>query len=214
MKKSMRLCLATALCMMVGMGASAQSLRYGVTAGVQRSSVKEFGPRMGFHFGPKVEFEFSQNTSRGYVESGLLLSAKGWSEEVMSGSGHETLDWKCRLYYLQMPVWMGYKRDMNERATVFVAGGPYVAVGLSGKTTITGNEEIDTGLLKTTCNNLFSDGVYRRFDFGVGAKVGLEFNRCIQVALGYEAGLIKPLKDWKLNSLKERTVSFTASYLF
>ena len=48
---------------------------------------------------------------------------------------------------------------------------------------------------KSVSEDIFGDDGFKRFDFGLGLKAGVEFNKKYQVALSYDFGLIDVQKD-------------------
>lgn len=192
----------------------AQSTRYGLAAGLQLSHLQEVSVRLGFNIGAKGEIGFSKNESHVFGDFGLMLSAKGWSEDLTDETGRENVEWKCRLYYLEVPIHIGYKYAVSEKIKILAGVGPYFAIGLSGKSEFDGSGNI-SGIDNPYDGNLFKNGIYKRFDFGVGAKAGIETNRNIQVFIGYELSLMSPTKErWKTLSPKDRTFSISVAYLF
>ena len=117
----------------------AQSMKYGIVAGLQLSHPRNIDYRLGFSLGIKGELEFSDNENRAYLDLGVLLSAKGWKDNFFHVNDMDKFyEWKCRLYYLEMPVHIGYKYALSERVKLLADIGPYFAVGLSGKSEFSG----------------------------------------------------------------------------
>lgn len=193
----------------------AQSLKYGIVAGLQLSHPKDVDSRLGFNLGMKGELYFSDNESTAYLDFGLQLSAKGWKDELhYAAEDHNPVDWKCRLYYLEVPVHIGYKYAINKRIKLLADIGPYFAIGLSGKSVFdSGDESLDVE--NPYKGNLFSNDTYKRIDVGAGAEIGLEINQHLQITVGYEMSLMKPTKDnWDTLSLKDRTLGVSIAYMF
>lgn len=187
----------------------ARSMKYGVVAGfrLSRTPVADF--RCGFHLGAKGEFNFSDNANRPYLDFGMSLSARGWKGEIAYlGGENDYVDWNCRLYYLEIPLHIGYKFCVNERIKVLANLGPYLAVGLSGKSVI----DEENG--EPSKENPFKNGMYKRFDVGAGAELGIEVDQRFQIALGYKMGLIRPTKGLWDENYRDRTIGISASYMF
>lgn len=208
MKKRFHLLLFV-LFALTGTTAVAQSTRFGVTAGVQWSHPKNYKTLTGFHVGAKGQYEFTSYANTAYLDYGLLLTTKGWKDELfVDATLKESTDWTCRLYYLELPVHFGYKLSLSDRARLFMDLGPYFAVGLYGKS------KVDSKVETADAGNLFKD-IYKRFDCGVGARMGVEAGRHFQLSIGYELGLMKPMKGWSpLSSSKDRTFSCAVAYYF
>lgn len=192
----------------------AQSMRYGLTMGLQLSHPKEVDARLGFNIGGKGEISFSKNESHVFGDFGLMLSAKGWSDDLAYATSREYVEWKCRLYYLEVPIHIGYKYAVSEKIKILAGFGPYFAIGLLGRSEFDCNGNTSE-ITNPYDGNLFKNGTYKCFDFGVDAKAGIEANRNIQVFVGYELSLMSPTKErWKILSLKDRTFSISVAYLF
>lgn len=191
----------------------AQSMRYGMVAGLQLSNPKEADARLGFNIGAKSEISFSNNENHVFGDFGLKLSAKGWKEDLTDETGKENIEWKCRLYYLEMPIHIGYKYTVSDNIKILAGIGPYFAFGLSGKSEFDGYNTSDT--VNPYGGNLFTNDTYKRFDFGIDAIAGIETSSNIQVYIGYELSLMSPTKErWKILSLKDRTFRISAAYMF
>lgn len=192
----------------------AQSVRYGIVAGLQLSHPKHIDSRLGFNLGMKGELGFSDNESKAYLDFGLQLSAKGWKEKLFYADLNENTEWKCRLYYLEVPIHAGYKYAVGERIKLLADIGPYFAVGLSGKSEFdSGDNALDSE--NPYEGNLFKNDTYKRLDIGIGAKTGIEVNKKLQLTIGYEMSLINPTDErWRILSLKDRTLGLSMAYMF
>ena len=198
------------------MNTFAQSLRYGVMAGIQSSHPKNLDSRTGFRAGIYGEVDFHDNDNTMYLNSGLLLSAKGWSEDTMTAYAEaDPIKWKTRLYYLEIPVHIGYRHTANENVTLLASCGPYFAVGISGSSKFDSKGQSLADNDNPYDGNLFSNGMYRRFDFGAGARAGIELYGHFQITAGYDMSFIKPTKGmWNSISTKDRTCDISLAYLF
>lgn len=193
----------------------AQSMKYGIVAGLQLSHPKHIDAKLGFNLGMKGEFFFSDNESKPYLDLRLLLSAKGWKDKLSyEGRNNKFVDWECRLYYLEMPVHIGYKYALSERVKLLADIGPYFAVGLSGKSEFRGDDK-SLSAENPYEGNLFKNDTYKRFDAGAGADIGVEIEQRLQIAIGYQMSLMNPTKErWKSLSLKDRTLFLSFAYMF
>ena len=60
--------------------------------------------------------------------------------------------------------------------------------------------------------DVFSDEVgYKRFDFGLGLRAGLEFNQKVPVSIGYDFGVLDVADD---ASAKTRNLTISVGYKF
>jgi hypothetical protein len=81
--------------------------------------------------------------------------------------------------------------------------GPYVAYGIGGKVTGTGRTNVDgTDISVAIEQDVFGEDGIKRFDFGIGLGVGVEFGR-FGVGLGYDLGLanLTGESNYRLNNM-------------
>ena len=91
---------------------------------------------------------------------------------------------------------------------VFIGAGPCVSLGLDAKQTA-GNVDLYKKD-KTTCTSIM-----HRWDFGLGAMAGYEFNNGISFFAGYQAGLINQLSAEKNEmTMKNQTIGLGIGYKF
>ena len=203
MKKILVLFVLTAIAM-VSVNAQ-DNLKWGVMAGmnVSKYTFTGFDNRVGFHAGVKAELGLSQEASGAYMDFAALLTLKG---AKIDGGSIATV--KFNPYYLEIPVHVGYKYAVNEDFALFGSVGPYLAVGLFGKAKLNiGNAIGDWADIE----GIFGDDGFKRFDFGLGLKAGVEFNKKYQVALSYDFGLIDVQKDL---GMKNRNLMISLGYMF
>ena len=192
----------------------AQHIRYGAIMGVTVATSKELDPHVGFNIGAKGEVELSKNKTGTYLDFGLILSSKGWNCDVYTDAAvTNKTTWNCTLYYLEMPVHIGYKFEISNNVLFFAKAGPYLAVGLFGNTTLKG---VDSSIYDkdVISDNVFRNEQYKRFDCGLGAAIGIERKEHLQFIVGYDHGLIKPTKTWSLLKAQNRAFYVSCAYLF
>ena len=141
----------------IGLGSinAQDNLRWGVTAGMNVSSLNVTGldSRVGFHAGVKAELGLPQFTEGLYMDFGALLSLKG--AKVEAGS---MASFKINPYYLEIPVHIGYKYAVNDNFSLFANAGPYIAIGLFGKAKMTADGSlVDGGSKVSESENVFGD---------------------------------------------------------
>lgn len=108
---------------------------------------------------------------------------------------------------LKTPIHIGYMYHINNDFSIFATGGTYFTIGLSGEYK---GRDVDG---ETDTVDLYESGSGdKRFEMGLGVKVGVEFIRHIQVSLGYDYGLTKLNKDG--DDLKNRTINLSVAYIF
>lgn len=188
----MKKILALIAILAVGLGSinAQENLRWGVTAGMNVSSLNVTGldSRVGFHAGVKAELGLPQVTEGVYMDFGALLTLKGAKAEA-----GDVASIKINPYYLEIPVHIGYKYVVNDDFTLFANAGPYIAIGLFGKAKAkVGDGYEDLGISSGSESvDVFGDDGFKRFDLGLGLKAGMEFSKKYQISIGYDFGLIK-----------------------
>lgn len=187
------------------------NLKWGVMAGmnVSKYTITGFDSRIGFHAGVKAELGLSQEASGAYMDFAALLTLKG--AKIDAGS---LASFKMNPYYLEVPVHIGYKYAVNDDFALFGSVGPYIAVGLFGKAKAKVDGNIaDLGELGTNSasEDIFGDDGFKRFDFGLGLKAGVEFSKKYQVAISYDFGLVEVAKDL---GMKNRNLMLSLGYMF
>ncbi|MBP3726447.1 MAG: PorT family protein [Bacteroidaceae bacterium] len=212
-----RITIIALLAVTVTLSASAQELRYGVTAGADITLPgKQFDSRVGFHIGAKMEMGFPS------IAEGLFLDATlSMTQKPMKGS------WGISSYgeidpvyieaeqtltptYLQLALQPAYRFGIGNGFGLFVKGGPYVATGIFGNSKVKWNASDGT-------HGSDKEGVFKhamnRFDWGLGVAVGAEFGKHLQFTVGHDWGL-KKLDKNGVSNLKHRVLSLSLAYMF
>ncbi len=196
-----------------------QNTRWGVVVGMNSSeltSSRYFDSRIGFHLGVKAEIGLPQITQGAYLETAILLSLKGEKmsdefdgEEVDGNSGV-----KINPYYLEVPVHIGYRYALNKNFNLFGSFGPYFAYGLFGKIKVNGIG--DDGYSYHIKTDVFGSDTMKHFDFGLGGRIGAEFNNKIQLSVGYDYGLTKPFSsdNASVYGKYNKNLSISVAYMY
>ena len=203
MKINASLILAAVL---LALTASAQNMRYGFTAGFQSCMAHDVGSRAGYKIGPSAQYSFSDNDRTAFLDFSLLLTAKGWSDDIMTAADGNSAEWKLRANYLELPVHIGYALPLNNDVRVIGTVGPYFAVGLWGNSSI-GDDSTDDV-------KVFSDNFYQRFDCGWGLTIGAELHSHLRISAGFEMSVLNPMKNKMDFNPSDRNVSLAVAYLF
>ena len=187
------------------------NLKWGVMAGmnVSKYTITGFDSRIGFHAGIKAELGLSQEAGGAYMDFAALLTLKG--AKIDAGS---LASFKMNPYYLEVPVHIGYKYAVNDDFALFGSAGPYIAVGLFGKAKAkVDGDLVDLGEFggNSASEDIFGDDGFKRFDFGLGLKAGVEFSKKYQVAISYDFGLVEVAKDL---GMKNRNLMISLGYMF
>lgn len=180
----------------------AQSASVEVEAGLNLSSMSELDSKIGFHAGVRVGKELPTLFNGAYINGAALLTLKGAEKDF-----GDILDVEFNAYYLEIPVHFGYKYAFNENVSAFGEFGPYFSFGLFGKAKAKsmGDEaKVDT---------FSDDGGVKRFDFGLGFRLGIELNNRVPISVGYDFGLINVAKDAD-ESVKNSNLTLSIGYKF
>ncbi|MDY3077469.1 MAG: porin family protein [Sodaliphilus sp.] len=158
------------------------NVEFEITGGVQAATIS-YGTivsRVGFHAGLRAskDFKFFTPENAIYGNVAALISLKGGKLENDEG---KTV---YNPYYLEIPIHAGYSHVISENAKFYFEMGPYFAVGLFGK---------------TDDKTVFDDLNFRRFDFGLGLRTGVDFYKHLSLGLGYDVGLINVQKGTGAN---------------
>ncbi len=183
------LSLLIALLLSAGTVASAKGVQYEGVLGMNISDLdaSPFSSRVGFHIGVRGTYAFQRQTKGVYVNGAALLSLKG------AKAGGITFN----PFYLEIPIHLGYKHPIASNVALFGEFGPYFGIGLFG--TADGHD-------------VFSDEVgFERFDAGLGLRVGFEFSRKFNAAIGYDFGLTDVTND---ASIKNSNVTISVGIKF
>ncbi len=157
------------------------------------------------------------------LESGLLLTGHGSKAETYFNGGNDYVKSKFNPLYLQVPLNAVVKIPTTKTSSVFFHAGPYVAMGIGGKSKmdtkigiLTSSSESD---IKFSNDDPFTsqqdDAAYdklKRFDFGLNFGGGFQFKHLILKA-NYGLGLAKINSTQSNNNAndknKYRTLSFS-----
>jgi hypothetical protein len=191
-----------------------QKTRWGVVIGMNSSELTSswsFDSRIGFHLGVKAEIGLPQVTQGAYLETAMLLSLKG-EKTSTDFDGDEAI--KVNPYYLEIPVHIGYRYALNKNFNLFGSFGPYFAYGLFGK--IKADVIGPKGNGYEVKTDAFGSNTMKHFDFGLGGRIGAEFNNKIQLSVGYDYGLTKPFSsdNASVYGKYNRNLSISVAYMY
>jgi hypothetical protein len=157
------------------------------------------------------------------IESGILFTGQGSRAETYFNGGNDYVKSKFNPYYIQVPANLIVKIPIERSSGIFFNAGPYVAMGIGGKST--SEQKIGPLYSSSTKSIDFSnddpftseeeDAGYnrlKRFDFGLNFGGGFEFRHLI-LKVNYGLGLAKINSTEADNNTndrnKYRTVSFS-----
>lgn len=196
--------------------------RLGVKAGVQLSDMQYQGtsdiffysvvhqrkstPKLSFAAGAVVLYDLKKNLT---LSAEVQLGGRGYGAEAPD-SLKDFRSFDAWLWYLQVPL------TCNVRWQGFSFGaGPYMALGLSGKSRTIFEQSQEQSQTTRYGNN--SSGDYRRLDAGLCVQVGYSF-RNIQLSVSYQLGLTNSIPKYFTDvfdvSSKHRVVNVSAAYFF
>lgn len=172
-----------------------QNINWEAQAGLSSTSFLSGPSKIGFHVGVRANKEFPSVTKGFYGNVGAFISSKGSSDDL-SGTT------ESRAYYLDIPVHVGYKKNLNDKFALFGEAGPYLGCGLWGTTktttpfagkagTTTWFEDIAGTTTKdkaeTTTEDFFESAP--RIAYGLGVRVGMEFKQKYTASIAYDHSL-------------------------
>lgn len=137
------------------------------------------------------------------LETGLLLSGQGAKAETYWNNGNDYVKAKFNPLYIQLPVNLviNFPMAANKNNGFFINAGPYIAMGVGGKSKIDGKI---AGIVFSSENDIkFNDDDpttnqqegasydrLKRFDYGVNLGGGFNLNKII-IKANYGLGLAK-----------------------
>lgn len=194
-KLFMRRILFPVLILLLFSGAAFSQTRLGFTAGASISNLYEkHGDdkvkskyKIGLTAGIMLDVPMERN---GSFQPALNFIQKGGKNETGEGSTLVTSD--IRLNYVEMPLNVVFRIPCSA-GKVVLGGGPAIALGLSGKSSVkddTGEESSDIKFGSSS-----RDHDINFIDFALNATAGYEFNSGFFVAAAYTHGINNLLID-------------------
>jgi hypothetical protein len=157
------------------------------------------------------------------LESGLLFTGHGSKAETYFNGGNDYVKSTFNPFYVEVPLNVVVKAPLDKTAGLFFHAGPYIAVGVAGKSKTESKVgplySSSSSSIKFSNDNPFTsqqdDAAYdklKRFDFGVNIGGGIQLEH-ILFKLNYGFGLAKINSTESNNSAndknKYRTVSLS-----
>ena len=145
-----------------------------------------FHIRSGFQAGMFADCPVNTTIS---IQPGARFTLQGFTEKYKRGAptGPEAIR-RFSLYYLQVPVYVQYRLNVAEDTHVLFQAGPYGAVGLFGRQSYHTGGKTPTGFGDKNKKIVFDEDFDHRFDYGIGAGVGIEYVR-FQLMVNYDFGI-------------------------
>ena len=130
--------------------------------------------KAGIRAGFGINYNFSSHFS---VDPSLLVVSKGFRQADFS--------YNISPYYIQLPVNATLNLPLNDKITVLIGAGPYVAYGIGGKGTMKAESGEILSEQPLFSNNMLSMATYKkRFDAGLNANIGVMFGDIVVYAGG------------------------------
>lgn len=159
---------------------SAQDAKWTVYAGLGMSSIvgsDSEGNESAFSYKIGINYDITCTESFSIIP-GVEFVNKAHKEKAIDGT--------INAFYVQVPVLLAYKFNINDDMKLAVKAGPYAAYGVAG------SDIMWYGSRKT--QNLFD--VFERFDAGIQAGVSLDLSK-FTVGVEYTRGFTKVVEDEK-----------------
>lgn len=192
----------------------------------ENGRVDEANQLTSFHVGVLGDVALGSSLS---FQPGLLLTGKG--SKVQNGTAGQAGYFKQTFnpLYLEVPANIVVKAPLGSTSKFFVGAGPYLAMGVGGKSktegtrVLTGNYSYERDVVfsnddPTTFNEEEGTGlgVVKRFDYGLNGTAGIE-GKTMVLGVNYGLGLAKLQSGANSsadNGNKHRVLSFSLGFKF
>jgi hypothetical protein len=161
------------------------------------------------------------------LQPGLIYTGKG--SKIQNGEPGQIGYFKqtSNPFYIEVPVNIVFKAPIGGENKFFAGGGPYLGVGIAGKSKTEGsavigvNGEREIQFSNDDPTTLSEEegtgfGILKRFDYGLNGTVGIE-GKSIVLSANYGLGLAKlqsGSNNGDGNNNKHRVLSFTVGFKF
>lgn len=188
---------------------TAQSNKFGITLGTnfnKGKSIDGLNTKMdsGVLIGGKWQHFFGENL---FTDLGLGFDGRELKYKPKVGYG----EIKRTQFSLNVPIHLGYMHHFNNTVAIYGAAGPYFNIGLFGQYKLKGTD--DFGDYDEGDQDLYESGSGdKRFEAGLGFRVGVQLINHIQISAGYDLGLTKLNKH--VSEFQNRTFTLGIAYMF
>lgn len=202
----MKIVILCTAAMVFGVTAMAQNAQIKAGVNLANISVTENGrvedanQLTSFHVGLVADLPLGSVIS---FQPGILFTGKGAKTQSGDASTNNYSKATTNPYYVEVPANLVFKAPIGNGAKLFVGAGPYLGVGVSGKSKVEivrpliGKTEIEKDIEFSDDDPTTLDseegagfGVMRRFDYGLNGLAGIE-GKSIVVGVNYGLGLAK-----------------------
>lgn len=174
---------------------------------------------VGYQLGFTAEYKFKDNA---YLQTEVSFITKGVVYKSTETLGNGVKQWTqdFTLNYMQVPLLIAYKLEIEENISLYFHGGPYFAYGIGGKTRLKITYKQTEGEDVETSQDSFGEDGFKKLDIGIRFGSGLEFEKCT-IGFDFEYGFTNiSRKNTKLSSLlndkgfKNQGVCLSLGYKF
>lgn len=201
--------------MLAPLGAKAQHWQLKAGGGIAQLA-SDTDPVGSWTVGAAYEWEFDQHWT---FTPSLLYAMRGWelpNEAVAKKdeagqplfdpeTGAPLMGWKntsASAHYVELPLLFNYYLRTAERRYVVFSAGPYVALGLGGKTKVKGDTDRQGAERMYYDYSTFSAQGAHRFDAGLRAGVGYQFANGISASCEYSRAFTEVLPGARNTALQ------------
>ncbi|HVS94087.1 MAG TPA: porin family protein [Mucilaginibacter sp.] len=205
----------------------AQSLTYGALGGIVLAHQRRLPPPFITYLNSSPIITFSAggfadiNYGKFSIRPGLFLSGQGDHikpiSETSSPPATEKGDFTERMLFAQIPVDFIYHFKLRN-VTIYLGGGPYMAIGLTGGVTGTSDYYLNSNPGKVN-HEKFNDDVGFGGDsgnslmqFGVNATAGIRFKTRMLLNVNYDWGLTNLYQPSVPNIARNRALGISLGY--
>ncbi|HVW14196.1 MAG TPA: porin family protein [Mucilaginibacter sp.] len=205
----------------------AQSLTYGAIGGIVIAHQHRFTPPFTTYLNSSSIITFSAggfadiNYGKFSIRPGLFLSGQGDELKVISETSSPPTtgkgDYTERMMFAQIPVDFIYHFKLPN-VTIYLGGGPYMAVGLTGSVTGTSDYYLNSDPGKVN-HQKFNDDVgfggdsgNNLIQFGVNATAGIRFKTRMLLNVNYDWGLTNLYQPQVPNIARNRALCISLGY--
>ena len=157
----------------------------------------KYGVNLGFTY----DIELIDNL---YFRPGIFFTMKGTRDQIYDKIWHKR---SLNQNYIDFPLLVAYKIDINSTCDIDIHAGPYCAIGFCG------HNKLSTDDFKQRTFQRHNDednGFYRRLDIGINLGAGVDISR-FYIGAAYELGFLK-VKNFKDRVIKPNCLMFNVGY--
>jgi hypothetical protein len=155
------------------------------------------------------------------LESGLLFTGRGSKAQTYFNGGNDYVKSTFNPLYVELPLNLVITVPLEKKSGIFFNAGPYVAVGVGGKSKTDSKigpiTSSSSSSIKFSNDNPFTsqqdDAAYdklKRFDFGINLGGGFQFEHLI-LKVNYGLGLAKINSTESNNTVNDKNKYRTLS---